>query len=776
MTTTSTTSLTTSTGSNGVTTVGGLISGGIDITSVISGLTQVAQVPITKEQTLEQGLNDKLTAWQNLNIQLASLQTAASALTLAGTYSATSGTSSNTTVASITSQANATVGDHSLTVNSLAQATKIVSNTVSTGSTALGKAGTFSLNGKSIAILSTDSLTDISVKINAAGAGVSANVVNVGPNNFRMTLSGTATGTANQISAVDNTGTLLNDLGLVSSAGAVGIRQTITSGSQFGAGSIALSSASQSFAAALGIKGTPPSGTVTIGGQSIAIDLSTDSLNSVAAKINAAGATGVSAQVVATNDGTNRQQLQIMGVNASSVTDSGNVLATLGITQSAYTNTLTSAADSNFTLDGLTLTRSTNVVNDAVPGATVKLLSDGSSTLSVSQDTSAISTAVTNFVSAYNSVQDNISAQNIYVPDTTAAAGTAQTSPPLFGDTMLSNIQHDLNSTLSAISGNNTLESIGITLNANNDLLVDQSTLTSSLQADPSQVFNLFGRSGLSSNTDVGFVSASVKTQSSIGAGYAINITQPATQAQIVSPNVIGSTVATASTDSETLTFTGKLFPSSASITIPTGSTLESVISQINNDASLNGQVYASRDTAGHLVLASNSFGAGNGFSVQSNETQTGKNTSGFTAASATAATDGTDVAGTINGEAATGSGQVLTGNAGNATTEGLTLFVTATSAGSYGNVSVTHGVADAIGTAITSILDPTNGPLFTSENSLTAQIQDTQTQIQSMQTQLTTYTSYLQQIFTDMETRVSELQAQGSAFAAQVAGLSNSK
>lgn len=779
---TSSTSLTTSTGANGVTTVGGLVAGGIDISSTIAGLTQVAQVPITQEQTVEQGLNDQLTAWQNFNIQLASLQSAASTLTLAGTYSATTGTSSNTSVAAITSQANATDGDHSLTVNSLAQATKIVSNTNASSSSALGKTGTFSINGKSISIVATDSLTDISSKINAAGAGVTANVVNVGPNNYRMTLTGTTTGTINQISAVDNSGSVLNDLGLVSSSGTVGIRQTVTSGSQSGAGSVALSSANQSFASALGLTGTAPSGTVTIGGQPITIDLNTDSLNSIAAKINAAGASGVTAQVVTTTDGTDKQQLEIMGVTTDSngtptnISDGGSgVLATLGITQSAYTNTLSNAADSNFTLDGLTLTRSTNTVNDAVPGATINLVGAGSTSLSVSQDTSTISSAITTFVSAYNAVQDYITAQNLYTPDPTAAAGTAQSSPPLFGNTALSDIQSDLTNTLSAVSGSSTLESIGITLNTDNDLVVNQDTLSSALQSDPTQVFNLFGRSGIVSNTDVGFVSAGVNTQSSSGAGYAVNITQPATQATLVSPNVIGNTTATASADSETLTFSGTLFPSSGSITIPAGSTLSSEIDQINNDSSLNGQIYASQDSAGHLVLSSNNYGSGNGFSVQSNETQTGQGTSGFSAASATAATDGQDVAGTINGEAATGKGQVLTGNSGNATTDGLTLFITANSPGSYGTVSVTHGVADAVGTAITSILDPTNGPLFSSENSLQSQIQDAQTQIQTMQDQLTTYTNYLQTVFSDMETQVSELQSQGSSLAAQIAGLSNS-
>ena len=86
------------------------------------------------------------------------------------------------------------------------------------------------------------------------------------------------------------------------------------------------------------------------------------------------------------------------------------------------------------------------------------------------------------------------------------------------------------------------------------------------------------------------------------------------------------------------------------------------------------------------------------------------------------------------------------------------------------------HGVADAANTLVTSLLDPTTWRgVIQAENSLNSQITDAQTQITQLQAQVTAYTAYLTQIFSAMETRVSELQSQGGAFAAATGTSSSS-
>lgn len=881
------------------------LASGIDTSSIISQLTTVAQKPITLLQGKDDDYNSRLSAWQQLNTSLSALQTAAAALTHASTYSAASATSSNTSVATVTTLPGATLGDHSLSVTQIARAQKVVSATVASGSTALGRAGSFLLNGKTISVKSTDALTDISVKINAAQAGVSATVVNVGPGDFRLTLTSNQTGAANTIAASDTVGGILGGLGVLGS-GAAGVRQGLggaQNGTAYaGAASLTFSSATQSVGSLLGIaSGSAPSasfhitnGTTGAGNEAdVSVDLNTASLSDVASAINQAGISGITAEVVTLPDVNGNlyriHQLQIVNTNATpatastatasgtslldsdtfsgaltvngqsvalaghattlaqlnaaiqgtagnsgvvasvsggalvltdgsgnaitagttgldnwtggtadngplgaavvangapaaavapAFTDPSGVLGTLGVLQSRYAQTVTGAQDAKFNLDGLDLTRSSNTVGDVIPGATVKLLSGtaaapGTSDIHIGQNTDSIVAAVSAFTSAYNAITDFVTAQNKFTPPTDTAAGVAGSSAPLFGDATLNQIQDQLSRALTAVSGATTLESIGVTLDTKGDLQVDSDALTKVLQADPSTVSDLFGASGKSDGGDIQFVQAGPKTAATSGTGYAVSITQPATQS--------GGTAGTAwagtpSTAPETLSFGGALFPAGAKLTLPVGSTLQDTVSLINNTSSLNSQVYARIDSTNHLVISSQRYGSGTGFSVSSDSAVSGTNSG---VGSSLATTFGLDVAGTINGEPATGIGRTLTGNAGNAKTEGLQLLVSATAAspagGATGHVTVNKGVADGLNLTLTQMLDPVNGAVAGAETSLNSQISDTQDQISQIQAEISTYKDYLTQMFSEMETRVSALQAQGNAFNASLGNTTSS-
>lgn len=787
------------------------LSSGIDTSGIIAQLTAVAQKPIVAIQNTEQGYNDAITSWQDLNSRLSALQTATTALTRSGTFDTVSGASTNTSVASFSASAGATVGQHTLTVNQLAQAQKVVSQSQTSSNIALGLTGTFSLNGKSVSIKAADTLSDVAVKINLAGAGVTAGVVDVAQNDFRLTLTGNTTGAAAAFSAADASGgdPVLARLGLLS--GSAAIRQTVTPGTnQTGAASLALTSATQSVAAALGLPTTPPPAhdNVSINGTNINIDLNVDSLTSIANKINAAQIGGISAQIVSASGSGGGQQLQIVSTNTTTdsqghtvpappqFTDSAGILSTLGVLQQGFTQTLTAAQDAKFNLDGLDLTRSTNVISDAIPSGTIKLLSatpaggtsgsppaPATTTLSVAQNTDSVVSSVGNFVNAFNGIQSFVSLQNQFTPSSTTADGTTTGTSPLFGNSTLSSIQATLTQTLSAVSGSTTLQDIGITYGTDGTLTLDSNALTTALQNNPNAVAHLFGQSGQADNTAVTFVGATAKTQASAGSGYAVQVSQAATQAS--------GTAATAQTSPsaapETLTFGGTLFQSPVSLTLTASSTLADTVRAINGNSNLNGKIYAAiNSTTGALSLSAQQYGAGNSFTVAS-DSSAGAATSGV--GSGFTVTDGTDVKGTINGEAATGKGRTLTGASGNATTEGLALLVTATPSditgsasynsathsAAFGHVAVTHGVADALGSALTQILDPVNGEVIGAENGLNAQISDAQKQITTLQADISSYTDYLTQTFSAMETRVSQLKSQGSAFTTQLTGTAKS-
>ena len=771
------------------------LASGLDTSSIITQLTTTAQVPITNLNTQITGYNSQLSDWQTLNTNLAALQTAVTTLSSQATVDVPSASSTNPAAATITGQVGATFGSHSLTVSQLATAQEVVSASQSSGTTALGLSGAFTLNGKTIQINTGDALSDVASKINAAGAGVNATVVNVGTNDYKLTVSSAQTGVVNSIAAADTGGTILSSLGLIGS-GAAGVRQSVsyTQGTTAytGAASLTLGSATQAVGTLLGIAaGSAQSGTFHLsnGGTGagneadIAVNLNTDSLSTIANAINKAGISGISAEVVTVPDANGNldrvHQLRIVGSGstAPAFTDASGVLGPLGILQNAYTDTVTPAQDAKFNLDGLDLTRSTNTINDVIPSASITLLSGTASapattTLSVAQNTASVVQAVTSFVSAYNAVQDFVTNENKFTPPTNTTLGASGSSPALFGNTALTQIQQTLSEALTAVSGTNTLQSIGVTLNGTNDLAVDSNALTTALQANPNVVSSLFGLSGTSDSASIQFIKGSAKSAASSGTGYAVAITQPATQAS----GTAGAASTGASAAPETLTFGGVLFPDGVKLTVPTGSTIQQTAALINSTSSLNTQIYASVDASDHLVIASQNYGTNSNFSVSSDLAASGT-TSGI--GPSLSITQGRDVAGTINGEAATGTGRTLTGNTGDAHAEGIQLLITATTASpagvATGHVTVTHGVADGLNTALTQILDPSTGSVIGQENGLNSQISSAQAQITQIQTTVDNYKAYLTQLFSDMETRVSALQAQGSAFSAAFGGSSAS-
>ena len=76
--------------------------------------------------------------------------------------------------------------------------------------------------------------------------------------------------------------------------------------------------------------GSPPSGTVTVGDQTVTLDLATDSLTAIKAKIDAAAPTGVTTTIATTSsNGITTSRLVISGT--TTISDSNNVLSTLGI-------------------------------------------------------------------------------------------------------------------------------------------------------------------------------------------------------------------------------------------------------------------------------------------------------------------------------------------------------------------------------------------------------------------------------------------------------------
>jgi flagellar hook-associated protein 2 len=120
-------------------------------------------------------------------------------------------------------------------------------------------------------------------------------------------------------------------------------------------------------------------------------------------------ATGVEARLVATGDSANPYTILLTGTSglasAFTVAQPGTESAVPGL---SFSTTLQSASDANLVVDGLSISRSTNTIDDAVPGIRLDLLSTTTSagTISLSRDTAPAKEKITALTTAYNEFQE----------------------------------------------------------------------------------------------------------------------------------------------------------------------------------------------------------------------------------------------------------------------------------------------------------------------------------------------------------------------------------
>jgi len=252
--------------------------------------------------------------------------------------------------------------------------------------------------------------------------------------------------------------------------------------------------------ASLGYSGTP-----TINGQTVTITAA-DTLNSIRDKINATPSIGVTASVVQV-DATNYELVltrQQTGSTQIAFVDNNAVLTNLGLLVGGVANTIQAAQDAQLTVNGVTVTRSTNQISDVIPGMTFNLKRAGTPTaplqvnLEVKNDADKTVAAVQAFVDQYNSLMDFIADETKYDPDKKQGA-------VLFGDAGVYQLQSSLRqSVTAAVPGLpatlNNLAQVGITTGAYGStdgklgkLTFDAQKLRDQLGADLDGVAKLFG-------------------------------------------------------------------------------------------------------------------------------------------------------------------------------------------------------------------------------------------------------------------------------------------
>ncbi len=368
--------------------ISGLASG-LDWRSMISQLVELERRPITLLEEKQTTLGEKKSAWNQVNSLLRSLKTAAGALNSPDDFNlfTPKATINSTTlnVSDLLSYAvgsNATEGSYNITVNNLAAAQKLSSKSFGSTSEALGISGELIINNRVLSIAATDSLSTIQNKINALNsgenpAGVTASIIAISTGEYRLSLTSRVTGSEGISLASGSADNILTQLGLAD--GTLSLRNAVTGGAR----SWAFSSSADSIGQVFGLTGAA-SGTVTIAGVAVSIDLSTDSLEDIAGTINnnaALQAAGVHASVVQSKNGDETvYTLQIDGTQ--DFTDSSNILQTLGILKQGYSDVTGVNGTMENTVNGAAISSSTLLIdidgyNTWTPGDSITIQGTG---------------------------------------------------------------------------------------------------------------------------------------------------------------------------------------------------------------------------------------------------------------------------------------------------------------------------------------------------------------------------------------------------------------
>ena len=246
------------------------------------------------------------------------------------------------------------------------------------------------------------------------------------------------------------------------------------------------------------------SGSLTINGNTITISDGTakdssgktipanNTLASLISYINS-GNYGVTAESVTDTVGSRLALVSNTSGKAGDFTvDSSNLTDTASKQSVGFTEAGKGGQDASFSVDGIPMTSPTNTVTNGIRGITMQFLSEApneSVQVEITNNNSAVESAVSSFVSAYNTVMKDLNTQEGH-----DSSGNAE---PLYGNATVAMLQEQLQSALifTQSSGSITsLTQLGIAASSSDDgsLTLNASTLDSMLNSNYQDVINFF--------------------------------------------------------------------------------------------------------------------------------------------------------------------------------------------------------------------------------------------------------------------------------------------
>ena len=512
--------------------------------------------------------------------------------------------------------------------------------------------------------------------------------------------------------------------------------------------------------------------------KTVTIEPGNDSLTGIAEAINSAGI-GVTAKIInaggsspyrlsLTSDKTGEAAAMKISVE-DTVPDTG-LSALLNhdpadIDTQALSQTAV-AMDAKFMLDGIAITKGSNTVTDVVEGVTLNLLKESTTATSIKidRDTAAITASVNAFVKAYNDITQTFRDAMAYNP-------TTKTAAVLNGEALVRNMQTQVRNVLNtpvagAPGALTTLYEAGIGLDKNGLLKVDTTKLDKAISKNFSDLAGLFSATGRTSDNLASYAGSSSAT---VPGAYDVNISNVATTATNT-----GTGDAVLDITSANNKFNINLNGVSAEVTLDIKdygtidalvAELQSKINSVDVFAKAGSSVQVTHENNA-LKLTSNKYGSSSTVSVTELGTPALK-----LAASGATVLSGTDVAGTINGIAATGIGQILTASGGSPA-EGLQMIINGGSTGPRGTVTFSKGYAAQLNELANSLL-AAEGPLSARTDGLADTIKGIGKQRDALNLRMQVLEARYRAQFTALDMNIAKMNSTSTYLTQQLAQIS---
>lgn len=513
-------------------------------------------------------------------------------------------------------------------------------------------------------------------------------------------------------------------------------------------------------------------GTFTINGQAVTVN-ATDTLLDVRDKINAlnqgSGPTRVSASILSVSGNSQRLVLtsETLGAAGATLADtSGTVLQSLGFLSDPNTvnntSVLQAGTNAQFSIDGVSFNRTTNVISDAVAGVTFTLTGEDPTAVTqvkIERFTEGARTAVKGFIDAYNKLQAFIKTQG-----TAGAEGAA--SPALYNDTLIRTMRSSLPRTLLAAVPGAAADLLtpgmaGLTLDKSGVLSLDETKFNAAFENRLPDLRKLLQQTGSATGTGLSFVAS---TTGSKAGTNPVTVTQLATRSSVTGAGLAAGTYTGAA---DTMTVTDTRLGKSATINLTNGMTSTQIRDALTTAFGTNGVGLTVTDVAGQLQIEQAGFGSGAGITVAYGAA------AGAEPITAGSYANGLDIAGTIAGVAATGSGQVLVGAAGT-DVAGVSVRYDGAALGAVGDVTVSLGTGSEFERMLDAMVEANTGTIAKRDTAASASVLRLQERADRLDARLEVRRESLLKQFARMEVSIASFQNQAKSVTAILGALTS--